>query len=87
MACTGSFRELDLPASKVRDAGRKPSARRKIRLVVPHQRHILVENQNQSELTQALPRRLGMWSDLLIALLLSLPALIYGAVEWLTYLQ
>ena len=30
--------------------------------------------------------RLGMWSDLLIAFLIFLPALIFGAVEWLTYL-
>jgi hypothetical protein len=54
---------------------------------MPHQRRIFGENQNQTALTQALPRRLGMLSDLLIAFLLSLPALVYGAVEWLTYLQ
>lgn len=42
---------------------------------------------NQSALTQALPGRLGMWSDLLVAFLMSMPALIYGAVQWLTYLQ
>jgi len=28
-----------------------------------------------------------MWSDLLVACLIPLPALIYGAVQWLTYLQ
>jgi hypothetical protein len=33
------------------------------------------------------PWRLGMWSDLLIAFLIFLPALILGAVEWLTHLQ
>jgi hypothetical protein len=27
-----------------------------------------------------------MWSDLLVACLISLPALIYGAVQWVTYL-
>jgi hypothetical protein len=36
---------------------------------------------------KALPGRLGMWSDLLVAFLISMPALIYGAIQWLTYLQ
>jgi hypothetical protein len=33
----------------------------------------------------AQPGRLGMWSDLLIAFLIFLPALVLGAVEWLVY--
>jgi hypothetical protein len=41
-----------------------------------------------SKLTPRLYRETwDMWSDLLVACLISLPALIYGAVQWLTYLQ
>jgi hypothetical protein len=48
----------------------------------------LDENPNQYALYPSSSRETWyMWSDLLIASLIALPALIYGAVEWLTYLQ
>jgi hypothetical protein len=57
---------------------------------MPRQRHISSStsaNRKQCALTKLYQGSLGMWSNLLVAFLMSMPALMYGTVLWLNYLQ
>jgi len=48
---------------------------------------LLSVHRKQCALTKLYQGSLGMWSNLLVAFLMSMPALMYGTVLWLNYLQ
>jgi hypothetical protein len=58
--------------------------------LMPRQRRIFSSTFCRSESMRthhALPGGLGMWSNLLVAFLMFMPAFVYGTVLWLNYLQ